>query len=71
MDFKITLNDQQKENLIKAGFEGFTEDTDNILFYVAGILENHLVNHNKNYTKDQYHCIDTLNDIFQALYKGF
>lgn len=71
MDFKITLNDQQKENLIKAGFEGFTEDTDNILFYVAGILENHLANHNKNYTKDQYRCIETLNDIFQALYKGF
>ena len=69
-DFKITLNDSQKENLKSAGFTGFTEDTDEILFYTFHMLEV-LESHNKNYTKDQYNRISTLKDIFAALYKGF
>lgn len=69
-DFKITLNEQQKENLKKSGFYGFSEDTDEILFYTFHMLEV-LESHNKNYTKDQYNRISTLKDIFTALYKGF
>ena len=69
-DFKITLNERQKDGLKKAGFEGMAEDTDNILFYTFHMLDV-LESHNKNYTKDQYNRISALKDIFEALYKGF
>jgi hypothetical protein len=69
-DFKIILNERQKDGLKKAGFEGIAEDTDNILFYTFNMLDV-LESHNKNYTKDQYHRISALKDIFEALYKGF
>lgn len=66
----IEINEKQKKNLKAIGFEGLAEDTDNILSYVHKILEV-LESHNKNYTKDQYYKISTLNDIFKALYEGF
>ena len=66
----ITLNDDQKKALEDIGFKGFTEDTDNILFYVHRVLCD-LEHHNKNYTKDQYYKISTLQDIFAALCQGF
>lgn len=69
-DFKIVLNERQKDGLKKAGFEGMAEDTDNILFYTFHMLDV-LESHNKNYTKDQYNRISALKDIFEALYKGF
>ena len=69
-DFKITLNERQKDGLKKAGFEGMAEDTDSILFYTFNMLDV-LESHNKNYTKDQYNRISALKDIFEALYKGF
>ena len=69
-DFNITLNDRQKDGLIKAGYEGMAEDTDNILFYTFHMLDV-LESHNKNYTKDQYNRISELKDIFEALYNGF
>lgn len=66
----IEINEKQKKNLKAIGFEGLAEDTDNILSYVHKTLEA-LESHNKNYTKDQYYKISTLNDIFKALYEGF
>lgn len=69
-DFKIILNERQKDGLKKAGFEGIAEDTDNILFYTFNMLDV-LESHNKNYTKDQYQRISALKDIYEALYKGF
>ena len=69
-DFRIELNDTQKENLKNAGFAGFAEDTDEILFYTFHMLEV-LESHNKNYTKDQYNRISILKDVFTALYNGF
>lgn len=68
--FKIILNEKQKEELAKAGFEGLTEDTDNILFYIHKIIGN-LESHNKNYTKSQYYEILTLAEIFDALIAGY
>ena len=65
-DFLITLNDEQKKNLKNAGFAGFAEDPDEILFYTFHMLEV-LESHNKNYTKDQYNRISILKDVFTAL----
>jgi len=68
--FKITLNQDQKEALKKAGYEGLTEDTDNILFYLYSLID-WLSSHNKNYNKEQYNRIDIANDVLKALYENF
>ena len=70
MDFNITLNEQQQENLIKIGFYSLAEEPKTIMFYVANIMS-YLESHNKNYTKKQYEGIQIVNDIFQELYKGY
>lgn len=69
-DFNITLNDEQKDRLTAAGFEGMAEDTDEIMFYTYRLLQ-YLAYHNKNLTNEQYHRIDALNDIYTALYRGY
>ena len=71
--FKITLNQDQKEKLIKSGYDcfaGFAEETENMFFYLHSLIE-WLECHNKNYTKEQYHRIQIANDLLNALYKGF
>ena len=68
--FNISLNEDQAERLRAAGFEGFAENTDDLLFYVYHTLDR-LAHHNKNYTKTQYYGITALYDIFEAIYKGF
>jgi len=70
MAYQMILTDDQKNRLQKAGLPGMAEDTDNILFYTYHLLD-YLESHNKNYTKQQYHQIQSLFDIFEALYKGF
>lgn len=69
-EFKIILNERQKDGLRNAGFEGMAEDTDNILFYTYHMLDV-LERHNKNYTKDQYNRISALKDIFESICNGF
>lgn len=70
-NFRITLTENQEKNLRSAGFVGLANDPDglDILFYIQSITE-YLQSHNKNYTKEQYHRIETLNDIIQALSDG-
>lgn len=70
MDFKITLNDQQKENLKAAGYDILAEDPEEIFFYTWTRLLD-LESHNKNYTKNQYYMISNLKDIYTALQKGY
>lgn len=45
------------------------DDTDNAYLYLAGLVE-WLESHNKNYTKEQYHRIQSLKDIFDSIDYG-
>lgn len=68
-DFKIIINEEQAKRLDAAGFD-IMKDTDEILFYTYNMIQ-WLNTHNKNFTKDQEHRIGALNDLWDALYKGF
>jgi esterase/lipase superfamily enzyme len=39
---------------------------DDILYYLNSLLD-YLTTHNKNYTKEQYHKINLINDIIKCL----
>lgn len=69
-EFKITLNDSQKEALINAGYEGFAKDTDDMMFYIHSLTD-WLESHNKNYNREQYDRIAILNELLTAIYKNY
>jgi len=69
-EFKITLNDHQKEALKNAGYEDLANDTDNLMFYMHSLTE-WLESHNKNYNSGQYDRIVILNELFSAIYNNY
>lgn len=71
IDFKITYNAAQQQNLRDIGFIGLANDPEGLdtISYIKSLLD-YLISHNKNYTKEQYSKIDILNDIINAIYNG-
>lgn len=57
----MTKNDEKLKNL---GFE--FETMDDLLLYVSAMID-WLEHHNKNYTKEQYYHIITLQEIMDCL----
>ena len=57
----IVIDTEKLENL------GFTfEDPESFICYITS-LSSWLQSHNKNYTKEQYHRITTLNDLLNCI----
>ena len=67
--FDIILKENQKKELVNAGYKGLAVDATDILFYLWPQIE-YLHSHNKNYTKAQWEKIDALYDISKALWDG-
>jgi len=66
-DNKGTINNKIFAELKKQGF-GF-ESLEDIILYLAPLC-GFLKLHNKNYTKEQYNKIDTLEEIIYIMYKN-
>lgn len=64
---KKTINNKIFAELKKQGF-GF-ETVEDIIFYLLPICE-FLKTHNKNYTKEQFHKIETIAEIIASISKS-
>lgn len=66
-EFNITLNDYQKEALMRAGYDRYTNNPTAIIDHIYHLISD-LESHNKNYTKAQYYKIVEIRDILKPVY---